>query len=322
MKEKHISILKIDMQFKNLICPLSKKEYLQLEENILSDGCRDPIITWNGIIVDGHNRYEICTRHLIPFYVEPIEFDCRESAIAWICANQLGRRNITDETRKFLIGKQYESEKIVSRIRNPKGHNQHNAKDDSSRYIPNDTADEAESNYRHITSGRIADENHVSRGTVEKYAIYSRAVDAIAKKEPAIVPKILSGQYKISHKHLVELSKLSPEDIQKVERRIEKLKRPYVQYNKTRREIQFTSEQAVCPERTPAVTVKDMPAFDPDAEITGLTLTIPSWAGSIERAREKSDFTIISSDAREKLIAALESLSLRVEEMLSAMEEE
>ena len=56
-----LPILKIDPEFKDLIRPLRRKEYLQLEENILDEGCRDPIIIWNDYIIDGHNRYSICT---------------------------------------------------------------------------------------------------------------------------------------------------------------------------------------------------------------------------------------------------------------------
>ena len=52
MEEKSLRILKIDPQFKNLIRPLRKREYLQLEENLLTDGCRDPLIVWNGFLVD------------------------------------------------------------------------------------------------------------------------------------------------------------------------------------------------------------------------------------------------------------------------------
>ena len=78
--------LKIKKEFKNLIRPLHRQEFLQLEENILSDGCRDPIITWNGYIVDGHNRYEICTKHDVEFKVLEMHFDSDEDAIAWICA--------------------------------------------------------------------------------------------------------------------------------------------------------------------------------------------------------------------------------------------
>ena len=54
-----LPILKIDPEFKDLIRPLRRKEYLQLEENILDEGCRDPIIIWNDYIIDGHNRYSI-----------------------------------------------------------------------------------------------------------------------------------------------------------------------------------------------------------------------------------------------------------------------
>ena len=115
VREKRVWTLKIDKGFQELIRPLFKNEYLQLEENLMSDGCREPIAVWNDVIVDGHNRYKICTEHGIPFAVEEMSFSCREEAIAWICANQLGRRNLTEESRKYLIGKQYESEKIISR---------------------------------------------------------------------------------------------------------------------------------------------------------------------------------------------------------------
>lgn len=97
MVNTNTSPLIIDKEFRNLIRPLMKQEYLQLEANLLADGCRDPIITWQGIIIDGHNRYEICTRRRIPYKAAEMEFECREAVIAWICSNQLGRRNITEE---------------------------------------------------------------------------------------------------------------------------------------------------------------------------------------------------------------------------------
>ena len=67
--------LKIDKEFKTLIRPLSPKEYEQLEANILADGCRDPIVTWHGYIIDGHNRYEICRKHNIGFKVKEMSFE-------------------------------------------------------------------------------------------------------------------------------------------------------------------------------------------------------------------------------------------------------
>ena len=99
--------LNIDREFRDLIRPLMKDEYRFLEENLLADGCREPITVWKGVIVDGHNRYEICNRLGIPFSTQERHFDNREEAVIWICSNQLGRRNISDEARKYLIGKRY-----------------------------------------------------------------------------------------------------------------------------------------------------------------------------------------------------------------------
>ena len=111
--DKGFAVLEIDQEFKTLIRPLRRDEYLQLEVNLTIDGCREPIATWNNIIVDGHNRYEICNRLHIPYAVREMPFENREQAIVWICTNQLGRRNISEETRRYLIGKQYELEKVA-----------------------------------------------------------------------------------------------------------------------------------------------------------------------------------------------------------------
>ena len=90
----------IDPEFKTLIPPLSQEEYSQLEQNILSNNkCRDAIITWNGIIVDGHNRFNICVTHGISFEIKEMDFDSRNHAKLWILENQLGRRNLTDAQR-------------------------------------------------------------------------------------------------------------------------------------------------------------------------------------------------------------------------------
>ena len=305
----------IDPQFKNLIPLLQRTEYLQLEENLLADGCRDPLVVWRGTLVDGHNRYEICMRHRIPFSVTEVDFYCREEAIAWICANQLGRRNLSEGTRKYLIGKQYDSEKFVSKIKNPSGLNQY-----SLPVSPRPDKQDSPDTSRHRTADRIADENCISAGTVEKYAVFSRAVDKIADAEPALGSKILSGQYKVSHKNIVALSKLEPAEMRKVDRKIRRMQQqPFVQFKKTRTAINRTLEQ---PLSGAGQSIKDMPVFDPDADITGLTLTIPSWTGSIHRIQTKTDLSIISSAARSALVRELHVLVDKACEMLQILEEE
>lgn len=94
--------MKIDVEFQSLIPPLTYEEKKMLEESILSEGCRDAIVVWNDTIIDGHNRYEICTKHGIPFETVSREFENRNDVIEWIIKNQFGRRNLPLHERARL----------------------------------------------------------------------------------------------------------------------------------------------------------------------------------------------------------------------------
>lgn len=94
--------LKIDKEFKSLIPPLLEDERKQLEENCVRDGIKDSLVTWNGILIDGHNRYEIAKKHGLDFKVTEMEFSGREDAKLWIIKNQLGRRNLSAYDRSSL----------------------------------------------------------------------------------------------------------------------------------------------------------------------------------------------------------------------------
>lgn len=67
--------------------------------------------------------------------------------------------------------------------------------------------------------------------------------------------------------------------------------------------------------------MKDMPTFDPDAELTGLTLTIPSWRRSIDRVQKATNFSIATPGAKEKLRSVLAELNTSIESIINAMEE-
>lgn len=107
MKSKDIS-LKINKDFKNVIPPLSKEEFKELECSIEEEGCREAIIVWNGTIVDGHNRYDICSKRGIKFRVRSKRFGDESDALAWIITNQLARRNLSDYDRVRLVLKKEE----------------------------------------------------------------------------------------------------------------------------------------------------------------------------------------------------------------------
>lgn len=93
----------IDDEFRRLIPPLDPNEHRELEANLLADGrARDPLVTWNGVLLDGHNRYDICQRHNLPFTVTSVELPDRDAAKMWIIRNQLGRRNLPPFARVEL----------------------------------------------------------------------------------------------------------------------------------------------------------------------------------------------------------------------------
>ena len=89
-------MIEIKQEFKDLIPPLTKEEFKQLENNCMSEGIREKILTWNGFIIDGHNRYEIATRWDLDFETESKHFDNEEAVKEWMILNQFGRRNLSN----------------------------------------------------------------------------------------------------------------------------------------------------------------------------------------------------------------------------------
>lgn len=92
----------IDKEFENLLPPLSEEDYKGLEESIKADGCRDPLVVWGDTLVDGHNRYKICTQNNISYQIVKRDFPDREAVILWIIINQMSRRNLTPFQRSEL----------------------------------------------------------------------------------------------------------------------------------------------------------------------------------------------------------------------------
>jgi hypothetical protein len=298
--------LLIDPEFQRLIPPLSSDEYKQLERNLIQDGCREPISVWNNVILDGHNRYEICTRHEIPFSTVPIDFSCREAAISWICDNQLGRRNITEETRKYLIGKRYEAEKNIGPP-NIRGVN----------CYPNEVAykfymQPQNEEYRNHTAKSLAEEYRISPSTVMKYNRYANVLDRIAERDDTLVPKILTGQVKVSQNNLIQISQMPKNQLHLVCGLLVETPDVMLPYQEGRKIL----AGHVTYRNKHKTSVKDMPTYDPDSEISSLALTIPSWCASIERVKSKANMREASVKARQQLLDELKQLAQTVELML------
>ncbi len=237
--EKEVYKLKIDEEFKRLIPPLSEKERKQLEANILKEGCRDAICVWHKTIIDGHNRYEICSKHQIPFSIKYMGIQNRAEVIVWICANQLGRRNIDTKTRQYLIGKRYEMEKIIG-AHNAAGRNQHAEKEVRTNNLsePTEYDSVSEQSWRtgeeaNRTRVRLGEEYGVSHTTVQNYGQYAQAMDLLSDVVPELYEKLMSGKLKITQKDIIRLSQLPQTEIKHVVEEFEKNRTPRVDFSST-----------------------------------------------------------------------------------------
>ena len=195
----------IDPEFRDKIPPLTEDEFSLLEENILSDGAVfSPLIVWDGTILDGHNRYEIIQKHPeLTYAVHKVSFANRYEAISWICKHQLGRRNLTPQQKKYLIGQRYEAEKQADAFHG----NQHTLSDESG-------ADKKcpHQNSRHVTQSRIAKETNTSASYVREAGTFAKGVDAAEEALPGIKQEILTGTIKPTASAVAVVAKADPEE--------------------------------------------------------------------------------------------------------------
>lgn len=226
--------LHIDPEFKAQIPPLTQDERKQLEENILAEGeLLAPILVWNGTIVDGHNRYEILQSHPeIPCIVRNLELETRDEVLVWICKHQLGRRNLTPEQKKFLMGKQYDAEKQADGFHG----NQH------TRPVPSAGAQNEHQQAAEKTCERIARENHISASAVRRAALFAAGVDLAEELCPGIRQRVLSGDLKAPDALFERLAKAEPEDYDAL---LEQIKNPQSRAKPAAKQKLFQTEKSV-----------------------------------------------------------------------------
>ena len=170
----------IDPEFQALIPPLSPEEREQLEANIKADGCRDPLVVWNGLLLDGHNRHEICTRLNIRFNTVSADLLDRDAAADWIDCNQLGRRNLTPDQRTLMLGRRYNRTK---KSRGGDRGNQHTSNEAKVQNAPLPKS----------TAETIAKQHHVDPTTVKRAGQFATAAEKVKAVDPNIEKKIAAG---------------------------------------------------------------------------------------------------------------------------------
>lgn len=93
----------VNEELKAYIDPLTPEEHESLERSLLAEGCRDALVLWGNVLVDGHNRHGICQKHGLPFQtVQNPRFQSIEDVHLWMIDQHLGRRSVSDFQRGVL----------------------------------------------------------------------------------------------------------------------------------------------------------------------------------------------------------------------------
>lgn len=176
---------------------MSDEEFKQLRENIFEAGeVFNPLLTWQGTIIDGHNRWKVIQEDSgIHFKTHEMIFFDRDDAKEWIIKNQLGRRNLTPEQRLRLIGQMHENRK--KSVGEHQG-NQYSGKMElgQNEPIPKSTA------------AQIAKDVGVSESTVKRAERFSKGIDTIEAKAPEAAAKILKGCSGITKEEVMRVPKM------------------------------------------------------------------------------------------------------------------
>lgn len=245
---------RIDPEFQNKIPPIGEDEFRQLRENILAAGeVFEPLVVWKeeNILVDGHNRWKVIQeKPQIRYSVREISFPDKWAAFDWMYKNQLGRRNLTDEQRTYLMGKRYEARKNTEAFKG----NQYTNKSGDGQNVHHQTKEEIKAG----TAGVIGKDYGVDSKTVRRAEKFAHGVDALRDVSPAAADKVLNGKAKVPKSAVAEMARMEQDEVEAAADAILsdmaiKPKEPQKQknpgYTKADRELMATIQKAIAPLR-------------------------------------------------------------------------
>lgn len=293
------NVLLTDRVFLSLSVPLQPEQERELEESLLLDGCREPIITWNGVIIDGHKRYHFCSAEGIEYSTEEMDFLSTEEAISWVCRKHIPKYGKKSVPYRYLVGRFYKAQKEIYReIRK---------QPESMRRIQLNPEWDRVSYY-------IAEELNLHHATIESHGAYAAAMEQIADKAWNLFEAILSETITASKNNILEYAGMDIKQLDELCRdrwNMSHDERSAIRI-RTRRKRREPAEPIK--EIPLSVGIKEMPTYDPDMEVNGLSLTIPTWIIAINRAKKKTEQA--TENGKAQLARSLIRLRDEIDELL------
>lgn len=292
-----------DRIFLSLSIPHLPEKQAEFEKCLIQEGCREPIIVWNGVIVDGYKRYRLCCDEGIDYTVEDMNFPSEEEVVSWVCRRRIPLYDKTSAACRYLVGRLYTAQKQVYQ---------------TDKKLPEEERTIRLNPPRHRVSCFIGEELHLHRSTVEFYGAYAASMDQIADKSWQLFQALLSGRVKLTAKEIYECAAMSEWRIKSFCRKNFEMYESGNNSEKIRSKRKKETVSEPVYETPLAVGIKEMPAYDPDMELKGLTLTIPTWIMAIRRVENKTGEA--TELARKQLSNNLNQLREEIDKILGAID--
>ena len=304
MPVNHLSLknLILDSDFEKILPLFSGQEYKALEQRILHSKTPPNIFTWNRRIIKGLTEYKICRAFHLPFSITEKNDLSRTKITAWICLESIKTQTLSKKQMRYCIGRLYDSEKKTLAERS------HLEFPDD---YPKDPCTGRNSSRIH-TANLLKDVFPISPVTVYMYGTYASSVDEIDRKAPGLAKELLTDQFRISCKDTRKLSGFSSEEILLIRKKITEENNPALLRSKEKCQS-LTACQSF--RKNPGKNqpdIKKMPPYDPNAEISSLTLTIPMWINAMNRPLSGNGFCKASPLALESLSRQLHLLEQQI----------
>ena len=285
-------VFEYDEDFQFLVQPYLQSDINEKKEYIKENGCLTPVHVWNNKIVDGYERYEICKEIGIPCSVIYDHFDLKEEAYEFICRTQLKRRDLTAEMKKYLIGRTYQATYSIQ----------------SKSYFECLRSDYSIAGIKTVrkteVAAKVAKSLLISISTVVKYDQYANCIENVRKKVPQLAVSILRGEIKVSHENLLELIRLPKENIQILCRNLDESGISHISSREIHRAIKWNPEPRKLAQKKEDMVVPEirkMPKYDPNAEISAITLTIPAWMDTLAKENNLNFSQVLQNAIRKEL---------------------
>lgn len=297
-------ILNENSSFRELDIPLQPAQRRELEKRIGKCAPIDPIPVWKGWILIGYEKYELCLKHHRTYLCSEMYFRRQFEAVSWICREQLKRTDLCHPAKAWLVSRLYESLKEDENRRVAKDQFQYKMLSPSFR---------SEDYYAQLPESttamrQLGQEYGYSWRTIQRHVRFGKQLDLLENWFPGIRVRILKGEVVVTIKHFHLLMLMPRDELKKMvlDPACKKLEPPSKMLTDALQDRKSRAKENLHVE----TAIKNIPAYDPDAELNGLTFTIGAWVKAINRTCEKADFSHSTLNGKNRLRDTLTALKM------------